>query len=184
MSDISPSQRIDTARPDAAAEYLRICREILANLNAGEAMARFLEEVASQFHDTDEDLALYLRQQAGRIGTGDEIRHSVRRGVPPVATVRQQVGERLRREEDRRRGAAAESPKPLRSQGCLLSLGLGIAVGLGAAVWGLLWLIGVDNPWGLIIGIAVGAALGGAFHVALRHALAHLLEREGENPKQ
>lgn len=181
MSSHPASARIDTRDPLAAAEYLRICRDVLANLNVPEAMARFLEEMAGQFEGADEALALHLRQQAQRIGTGQEVRHAVRAGVPPAATVRAQVMDRLRREEEQRRGQAATGGGVLPARGCLVAAGGAMAAGLGASVWGLLWLVGVDWPWGPLLGTAAGLVMFGVFLISLKRAVRHLIRREEED---
>lgn len=150
---------LDLSRPAAAAEYFRICREVLVHLTVAEAAARFLEEVAQKCEATDAELAAHLREQSRRLAPAEAVRHSVRRGVPPLAQIRDQVAERLRREEDRRRAQAQGPPVLGQARGCLLAIAVCVAVLLGLALWGALWLFGLDNPWGLAIGALVALAL-------------------------
>jgi hypothetical protein len=153
------TDNLDLSRPLVAAEYLKICRSVLAEITLPEAVGRFLNEIADQFDKTDPELAAHLREQSLRLGPEEGVRHSVRRGIPPLSQVREQVGERLRREEDRRRAAAMNPAHVGQARGCLLTIGALIALILGGAVWGILWVLGLDVPWGPLAGGTVALVL-------------------------
>jgi hypothetical protein len=180
MNPLPNPAKTDLAQPAVAAEYLRTCRGMLAKLNLPEAFVALLDEMAIQLGDTDPELATYLRQQASRIGTGDEIRHAVRHGVPQIALTRRQVTERLRQEEDRRLSRVKEVSRLLRMRGALLVTSLLLAASMGAALWGVLWLVGIDNPWGAVIGLIAAAGLCILFQRGLRRALLNLVAQEGQ----
>jgi hypothetical protein len=174
MSQQPPDADLDLTDPSTAARYLKICREVLGNLAVAEAVRRFLEEVADRFDGTDSDLASYLRAQSGRIGTGEEVRHAVRQGIPEVARVREQVADRLRREEDRRLARLMPRGRVRWVRRCLLMVGGAVSVGIGAVLWGVLRLVGVGAQGGLIWGAVAALVVFAVFARSLRHALVDL----------
>jgi hypothetical protein len=157
------------------AEHLRACQERVSALTDPEKAAAALEEMATTFQRIDPELSAYLRIQIKRLGTGDEIRHSVPHGVPPLATLRQQVGDRLRLEEERFLAKVHSAMALHQTRGIILMLGIALALALGAALWGMLWLLGVENPWGAIIGGIAAIVFFFVFHRGLQLAAAHLI---------
>jgi len=159
MTEQPPQIEIDLSQPAIAAEYMKICRGVLGNLGTAEPVKRFLGEVAERFEPTHPELAQYLERQIERIGSGDEVRHSVREGVPPHIQVRGQVCERLRLEEDTLRVQAADPRLRHRAMLFLMIMGFSICALVGLAIWGVVWLLGVESPTGEIIGLVAAVVL-------------------------
>jgi hypothetical protein len=175
MSDHVTSGVADMRTSTQVAEHLQVCQKRVSTLSDPEKAAAALEEMATTFQRIDPELSAYLRIQIKRLGTGEEIRHSVRHGVPPLATMRQLVGDRLRLEEERHLAKVHSTMALHQTRGILLVLGVGLALALGAGLWGMLWLLGVENPWGGIIGGIAAVVVFFVFHRGLKIAAAHLI---------
>ncbi len=164
-------EKLDLSRPAAAAQFLKISRDILANMTQAEAVVRFLRELGDRFEPHQPELAEYLRSQALRLVPDEASRHSVRRGIPPLAQIRDQVQERLRRDEDRLLAQSQDPAKMGQARGCLLVVGFCIALLLGTGLWGVLWILGLDEPWGEIVGGVATLLLFAAFVWAIQRVM-------------